>query len=198
MDKAFSALGLALALAIAIGLAVCTVDIVGAAHHEKGEKAEGTHGEGHDGPVKKAVCVLEPTTENTASGQVDFEQVEGGVSVHAHLSGLEPGAHGFHIHQWGNCSSGDGKSAGGHYNPHGKDHAGPDSDVKHVGDLGNIVAEADGTAHYEATIKGIYLNGPNGILGRGMIVHAGTDDLTSQPTGDAGGRVACGVIGAAE
>ncbi len=145
--------------------------------------------------TSNATAVLHPTAGNTVTGSVTFNQSVDGVRVLADLSGLTPGEHGFHIHQWGDCSASDGKSAGGHYNPFNKPHGGPADENRHVGDLGNIEAQSDGNAHFEMTDNIISLAGPNSIVGRAVIVHAGRDDLKSQPTGNAGGRVACGVIG---
>lgn len=139
-------------------------------------------------------CDLQPTQGNTAKGWVMFESMGDHVHVTAEVSGLTPGKHGFHIHEKGDCSSPDGKSAGGHFNPEGKPHGGPDASERHHGDLGNLEAGADGLARYERMDFTIRLEGPNSILGRAIIVHAGEDDLTSQPTGAAGARVACGVI----
>ncbi len=148
--------------------------------------------------VSRAVAVLHPTTGNQARGTVTFTATAEGVQVTAHVEGLTPGQHGFHIHEFGDCSSGDGKSAGGHFNPEGAEHAGPDAPKRHVGDLGNITADENGVAHLEYTDRVLRLSGPHSIIGRGVIVHADPDDLTSQPTGNAGGRVACGVIGIAQ
>ncbi len=147
---------------------------------------------------EKAVCVLHPTEGNAVKGVVTFTKTASGVNVVADLEGLTPGSHGFHIHEFGDCSAPDGTSAGGHYNPAGMDHGGPADMDRHVGDLGNIVAEEDGTAHLELNDTMIKLNGEHSIIGRGIIVHAGEDDLTSQPTGAAGARVAAGVIGIAK
>ncbi len=105
--------------------------------------------------------------------------------------------HGFHIHQFGDCSSGDGKSAGGHFNPMNTAHGAPSDEIRHVGDLGNISANSDGVAHFDFVDTGISLAGEANILGRGVILHEVADDLTSQPTGAAGSRLACGVIGIA-
>ncbi|QGY48043.1 superoxide dismutase family protein [Maribellus comscasis] len=149
--------------------------------------------------VIKAVCVLHPTEGNDVKGIVTFtESSTGVVTVIADLEGLTPGKHGFHIHQYGDCTKPDGTSAGGHFNPEHKDHGGPTDMDRHVGDLGNIEAGEDGTAHIELTDTMLKLNGASSIIGRGIIVHAGEDDLTSQPTGAAGARVACGVIGIAD
>lgn len=148
--------------------------------------------------VEKAICVLSPTEGNDVSGTVTFTQTDMSVKIVADLEGLTEGKHGFHVHQYGDCSSLDAKSAGGHFNPENKQHGAPSDEERHVGDLGNITADANGKAHYEATDTVIKLNGPHSIIGRGIIVHAGEDDLTSQPTGNAGARVACGVIGIAK
>ncbi len=142
-----------------------------------------------------AVAVLHPTQGNGVSGVVHFTSEGNKVLIEADVEGLEAGKHGFHIHEYGDCSSPDGKSAGGHYNPDGNPHAGPDQKKRHMGDMGNLEADASGQAHYERQDDYIVLKGEKSIIGRAIIVHSGEDDLTSQPTGDAGSRVACGVIG---
>lgn len=148
--------------------------------------------------VTRAIAVIHPTEGNTAHGTVSFTREDGGVRVVAQVHGLTPGKHGFHIHEFGDCSAPDGTSAGGHYNPTGHPHAGPEDDMRHAGDLGNLVANGDGEATLTWLDPMIELNGPNSIVGRGVIVHAGEDDLMSQPTGAAGARVGCGVIGVAQ
>jgi len=148
--------------------------------------------------MTKAVCVLNPTEGNEVSGIVTFTKTDGGIKIVANLKGLTPGKHGFHIHEFGDCSRLDGKSAGGHFNPDGKKHGAPNSEERHIGDLGNLLANEDGKAYYEMIDTNISFSGPHSIIGRAIIVHAGEDDLTSQPTGAAGARVACGVIGLAK
>lgn len=145
----------------------------------------------------KAVVRLHSTEGNSVSGVVWFNKVVGGVKVAGIIEGLPPGVHGFHIHQFGDCSSTDGKSAGGHFNPDGIDHGAPTDDMRHVGDLGNIRANFDSIAEFEFVDTAITLAGGNSILSRALIIHAGEDDLNSQPTGAAGSRLACGVIGIA-
>jgi len=149
------------------------------------------------GPAR-AVSVLHPTEGNGVNGKVVFTGTGEGVTVAAEVKGLAPGKHGFHIHDFGDCSAPDGTSAGGHFNPENTDHGGPEDKVRHVGDLGNLEADAQGNAYYERGDSYIALSGPHSIIGRSVIIHAGFDDLKSQPTGAAGGRVACGVIGIAE
>jgi Cu-Zn family superoxide dismutase len=144
----------------------------------------------------RAVAKLQPTADNRAAGTVTFEAVKDRVRVTADLTGLPAGNHGFHIHEKGDCSAADGTSAGGHFNPAGSPHGGPDSPAaqRHVGDLGNLQAAENGTAHYAREDMILSLEGPDSIVGKAVIVHAGADDLTSQPTGNAGPRLACGVI----
>lgn len=148
-------------------------------------------------PTNRAVAVLHPTEGSQVTGTVVFIQEDDGVRIEATVEGLQPGKHGFHIHERGDCTAPDGTSAGGHYNPDGHPHAGPDQHPRHMGDLGNLDANTDGRARYERTDDYVTLNGPKSIVGRGVIVHAGEDDFTTQPTGAAGGRLACGVVGIA-
>lgn len=143
----------------------------------------------------KAIAVLSPTANNNVTGTVTFTEAGDGVKVVAEVRGLSPGKHGFHIHEFGDCSSPDASSAGSHYNPTSDPHAGHDADKRHMGDLGNIEADASGTARLEVTDKKIKLAS---VIGKAVIVHEKADDLKTQPTGDAGGRVACGVIGVAK
>ncbi|ALO15041.1 Superoxide dismutase [Cu-Zn] precursor [Salinivirga cyanobacteriivorans] len=148
--------------------------------------------------IEKANCVVHPTEGNDVNGTIAFEKTTDGVKVTADVAGLTPGKHGFHVHQYGDCSGPAGKTAGGHFNPEGKKHGAPDDMERHVGDLGNLVADSSGVASMTFTDSKLTLNGPNSIIGRSIIIHAGEDDLTSQPTGAAGARVACGVIGVAK
>jgi Cu-Zn family superoxide dismutase len=146
--------------------------------------------------IQKAVAVLHATAGNQCHGVVRFTQDGDSVKVVADLEGLTPGQkHAFHIHQYGDCSAPDGMSAGGHYNPEGHQHGLPEIDNRHAGDLGNVQADNDGKAHYEISVNNISVAGQkNPILGRGVIVHAKPDD-GGQPVGNAGPRLACGVIG---
>jgi Cu-Zn family superoxide dismutase len=146
-------------------------------------------------PVKEAIAVLHPVGDSGVTGTVHFERVTDGIRVTAEVTGLPPGKHGFHVHAYGDCSAPDATSAGGHYNPFDAVHGAPSNASRHEGDLGNLEADSLGVAHYDRVDELLRLNGPFSIVGRSMIVHAGEDDLTSQPTGNAGARVACGVIG---
>lgn len=162
------------------------------AHDHKEKKKAMPHGAG------KAVAVLHATQGSGAGGTVWFTREAGGVKVSAKLTGLAAGTHGFHVHEFGDCSAPDATSAGSHWNPSGAPHAGPKDKARHVGDLGNVEAGADGAATLEWTDTVLSLDGAHGVVGRAVIVHAKADDLKTQPTGDAGGRLACGVIGIAK
>lgn len=151
-----------------------------------------------DHGVTKAICVVQPLGDSKVTGKVVFTKVADGVEIAAELTGLAPGEHGFHVHEFGDCSMMDGTCAGGHFNPTGAPHGGPDSEKRHAGDFGNIKADASGKATYKRVDKLITLNGDHSIIGRSIIVHAKADDLKTQPSGDAGARIGCGVIGIAD
>lgn len=174
--------------AVAISLSLLSANGSAQMHHDK------THGMS----VKKAIAVLSPTEGQQAYGIVTFTVVEKGVRVIGEFSGLTPGKHGFHIHEFGDCSAPDGTSAGGHFNPTNMPHSKPSGDKRHVGDMGNIEAGKDGTAFIDYIDTMISLEGESSIIGRGVIVHEKEDDLTTQPTGAAGARIACGVVGVAK
>jgi len=149
----------------------------------------------------QAVCILNPDGDSGVSGVCWLTQVPGqNCVIKAEMKGLTPGKHGFHIHQFGNLTGGC-KTAGGHYNPHGKTHGGPGNPNRHVGDLGNVEAGADGVGILKLEDDLVQLSGEFSVIGRAMVCHAGEDDLgkgghdDSLTTGHAGGRVACGVIG---
>jgi Cu-Zn family superoxide dismutase len=148
------------------------------------------------GTGPKAVAQMEPTKGNTASGTVTFEQRGSKVVVTADLRGLRPNAeHGFHVHEKGDCSSGDGMSTGGHFNPKGAPHGNPAAGPHHAGDIPMLKADASGAARLvweddELTVT----EGPMSVVGRGVIVHKDPDDYKTQPTGNAGARIACGVV----
>lgn len=146
------------------------------------------------GPTASAQ--LQATRGNTASGNVTFTQQGDKVLVSGEITGLKPNAeHGFHVHDKGDCSSGDGMSTGGHFNPMGAAHGGHHQAVHHVGDLPSLKADASGTARlrFESTSIAVGTGVAN-IVGRGLIVHRDPDDFSTQPTGNAGPRLACAVI----
>lgn len=147
-----------------------------------------------------AVAVMQPTAGNQTAGTVTFTPVDDGVLVQAEITGLSPGAkHAIHVHQYGDARAEDGTSAGGHYNPEGHDHGLPGhADHRHAGDLGNLEADDQGTASFELTVDNLSTDGDhNPVIGRSVIIHAKHDD-GGQPTGNAGPRIAIGVIGYAK
>ena len=143
-----------------------------------------------------ATVDIAPLGGSGVSGTIDFTPQPAGtiMRVEAELRGLEPGNHGLHIHEYGDCSAPDGSSAGEHFNPDSTPHGGPRGPARHAGDLGNITANAAGEARLVQEVSGLTLQGPRGIVGRSVVVHETGDDLTSQPAGNSGGRIACGVI----
>lgn len=146
--------------------------------------------------INSAIAVLEPTQGNKVTGTLIFTKLQegSGVQITGDIQGLTPGKHGFHIHQYGDLSSSDGKSAGDHYNPTNTRHAGPDDAMHHAGDMGNITAGSDGVAHVDLKLS----TDINSLIGRSVVVHENEDDLMSQPAGNAGARIAVGIIGIAK
>ncbi|AYH46057.1 superoxide dismutase family protein [Azoarcus sp. DN11] len=147
------------------------------------------------GPVT-AEAPLAATQGSTVSGTVKFAEGDAGVLVEARVTGLAPGKHGFHIHEKGDCSAPDATSAGGHFNPTGEPHGSPERGAHHLGDMPMLIADANGHAKLDTILEGVTINGKGegNIVGRGVIVHAAPDDFLTQPTGNSGARVACGVI----
>lgn len=133
------------------------------------------------------------------TGTVTFTEDGDKVKVVADVDGLKPGDHGFHIHAKPDLSAPDLSSAGGHFNPEGHHHGGPDSAEHHAGDLGNLTADDKGHAHLEVTVAGLSISGEkNGVIGHSVIIHAKPDDLKTDPSGNSGARIAGGVIEAAK
>lgn len=149
---------------------------------------------GDAGPA--AVATLQPTTGNSTSGSVRFVQQGDRVLVAGTIRGLKPNAeHGFHVHEKGDCSSGDGMSAAGHFNPSGAPHGQHGMGMHHAGDLQSLKADANGVANFSFVASGISVgSGAADIVGRGLIVHRDPDDYRTQPTGNSGPRLACAVI----
>ncbi|HXC65029.1 MAG TPA: superoxide dismutase family protein [bacterium] len=141
-----------------------------------------------------AICMVSPLSDGNARGQVSFTQEADDVLVVVDLVNLSPGKHGIHIHQNGDCGGTAGEAAGPHFNPGGKPHGMPGTEMSHEGDLGNVIADARGHAHMELRDRLLTLAGGNGILGRSVVVHFQADDEVSQPAGNSGARIACGVI----
>lgn len=145
-----------------------------------------------------ATAVIIPTEGNQVHGTVKFSEEGGKTTVAVKVSGLSPGKHGFHVHEFGDCSSADGAASGGHYAFEKSDHGSPDDPKHHTGDLGNVVANDKGEVDTTITDAKIHLEGPSSVVGRAVIFHKGIDDLKSQPAGNSGPRVGCGVIGLAK
>lgn len=145
--------------------------------------------------IEKAVCVLHPTDGNEVTGIVTFIKAGDEIKVTADIKNLPGANHGIHIHEYGDCSASDASSAGGHFNPENVQHGARTDSIRHVGDLGNIQADGYGNAHLEFTDSFISFSGKHSIIGKAVIVHEKADDLKSQPTGNAGSRIACGVVG---
>jgi Cu-Zn family superoxide dismutase len=142
-----------------------------------------------------AAAILEGRSGTEVRGSVTFIPAGDKVIVSARVTGLTPGEHGFHVHEVGDCSAPDATSAKGHFNPGAKPHGHHEGSEHHAGDLPNLLAGADGNASYSAELTGVRLaEGNTGILGRSVVIHADPDDYKSQPAGNSGKRIACGVI----
>jgi superoxide dismutase, Cu-Zn family len=140
-------------------------------------------------------ATLAPTRGSNTTGTISFVQTGETVRLTANVAGLPPGAHGFHIHEKGDCSAPDAMSAGGHFNPGAKPHGDPHHGDHHAGDIPALEADSYGNARLTVELSGVSLaEGPNSIIGRGVIVHSAPDDYKTQPTGNSGARLACGVI----
>jgi len=148
------------------------------------------------GPSAVAVADLQPTRGSSVAGSMKFEQFGDKVRVSGEVHGLKPGGeHGFHLHDKGDCSSGDGTSAGGHFNPRGSMHGRHDSLAHHAGDLVSLQADASGVARFSFETTDVTVTpGAVSVVGRGVIVHRDPDDFKSQPAGNSGPRMACGVV----
>ena len=177
-------------IALAAAIAGVSVSVAGTSARQD----TGAAGEAR---VTQAVAVLAPTRGSDARGVVTFARVTDGIRVRGEVVGLSPGKHGFHVHEYGDLRAPDGTSAGGHFNPTDRRHNARTASDRHVGDLGNIEADAEGRAAFDFVDHVLSFEGPACILGRGLVVHEGADDLESQPSGDAGARLAIGVIGVA-
>lgn len=147
--------------------------------------------------LQEAAATLAPTQGQTAAGNMKLWSFDNGVHIVGTITGVKAGdTHAFHVHETGDCSAPDGTSAGPHFNPGDHVHGQPDQGEHHLGDMPNQVADDSGTLKIDVTIAGATLRdgGPNDLIGRAFIVHAQPDDYTSQPSGNAGARIACGVI----
>lgn len=147
--------------------------------------------------IAKSIDIpLQAKSASKVSGVLKIEPIENGIFISGKIMGLAPGFHGFHVHEKGDCSAEDASSAGGHFTIDHEVHGSAHSEHSHLGDLGNIVANADGIAEIHLKSERLCLDPkkPCNILNRSLVVHADPDDLKSQPSGNSGKRVACGVI----
>lgn len=179
-----------LVIGILAGMAGC-----GGSESENQLSASSTPDPSMEQPIA-AMATLIPVSGSTVSGEVRFYPMNDALMVEVTAMGLEPGSHGFHIHAVGDCSAPDASSAGDHFAPNGNAHGAPaaPSDQHHAGDLGNIEASVTGVAQYQRSTSSLSLAGPDSVIGKAVIIHAGEDDLRTQPSGNSGDRIACGVI----
>lgn len=171
----------------------------GCAQTDKGPSAAPTAAAAMAAPgATRAAAPLTPKSGTNTAGRVTFEQQQGGVMVVVAVTGLPPGtSHGFHVHEKGDCSAPDAMSAGGHFNPGGKPHGQMTMPEHHAGDMNNLTADSAGNARAQFVLSDVTVGpGPNSVIGKAVIVHKDPDDYRTQPTGNAGGRIACGVIAA--
>jgi superoxide dismutase, Cu-Zn family len=142
-----------------------------------------------------AMANLNPSEGNSAKGTVHFQDLSNGlVEVVVDLTGVPAGVHGFHVHEVPDCGN-NGLNAGAHYNPTSMAHGAPDAQSHHAGDFGNVTADANGEVHTRFTTHSVTVKeGSKSVVGRSVILHANPDDLVTQPTGNAGGRIACGIV----
>jgi Cu-Zn family superoxide dismutase len=145
-------------------------------------------------PAGKAAAAIEGRSGSTLTGTAEFVVHGARMMITVSVKGAAPGVHAVHIHEKGDCSAPDASSAGGHFNPAGHQHGAPDAPEHHAGDLGNMTVGADGTGSVMVHTADLSLEGPNSIVGRAIIIHEKSDDFVTQPTGNAGGRIGCGVI----
>jgi Cu-Zn family superoxide dismutase len=148
--------------------------------------------------MKKAGGKIEAKSTSKVGGDVTFASTaDNKVMVTVHVTGATPGDHGVHLHEKGDCSAADASSAGGHFNPTSQAHGAPMAEHHHAGDFGNLKVGADGTGTLTLTVSDLTVdNGPNGVVGKSLVIHEKADDMTTQPSGNSGARQGCAVINA--
>lgn len=162
--------------------------------HEHHNESAAESAESSSAPTK-AHATLKAPAGSKLKGMIHFTEQDGKMKIETFVDGLKSGPHGFHIHETGDCSAKDFSSAGGHFNPTSSSHGAAHGEKRHAGDLGNLVANTKEKAYTTIESEGITLQpGPNSIVGKAIVIHKDKDDLKSQPTGNSGGRIACGVI----
>jgi len=142
-----------------------------------------------------AIATFQPKSGTQVTGTATFTQEGDKVQVVVNAKSLSPGKHGIHVHEKGDCSASDASSAGGHFAHGSEQHAGPTDAGHHDGDLGNLEADSDGNATWTITTDSLSIGkGDKDIIGKSIVIHGDPDDLKTQPSGNSGGRIACGVI----
>ena len=187
-----------LALALLVPTAICTAATPPSAPDSVQRSSAATAATAA-APRTSAKATLTSAPGSAVKGDLMFANQGTAVSIRGEITGLTPGKeHGFHVHEVGECSGPDFKSAGEHFNPTKDPHGGPQSSSRHLGDIPNVKADKDGRATVDVSVKGVTLvdkdGGPNQILGKAIVVHAMPDDYKTQPSGGSGARIACGVI----
>jgi Cu-Zn family superoxide dismutase len=194
--------------AMKLGLGVVAALLLAACSREQPEGSPRQPDDATAAPAEKtttteaapeAVAQIAPTQGNTVTGSLALTPAAEGVRISGAIQGLKPDAEfGFHIHEKGDCSAPDGSSAGAHFNPAQAQHGNPASGAHHAGDMVNIRSNGEGVAQVDTTVAGTALHGdPNAdVMGKAIVVHESPDDYTTQPSGNSGKRVACGVISA--
>lgn len=179
---------------VVAGLAACLLPLPACIGIDVDEHSTHIH-DRHEG-APTATAVIESRSGSSLTGHATFLQVDGGVLVEVTVEDAPPGWHAVHVHEKGDCSADDGSSAGGHFNPSGVKHGAPHAMERHAGDLGNMWVDDAGRGHHVLLMPDLTVTqGPRSVVGRSIVVHADADDLVSQPTGAAGGRIGCGEIG---
>lgn len=170
-------------------LVLLIIGVASSALRQKKEKPAIKHN------INKAICILSSTEGSVVTGKITFIKTKNRIRMIADVEGLTPGKHGIHIHEFGDCQAPDASGAGPHFNPEGMPHGGPTNPIRHVGDLGNLFAGPSGKAHLEYTNSKLSFKGENNIIGRSVIIHQNEDNFITQPDGNAGVGLACGIIG---
>jgi Cu-Zn family superoxide dismutase len=188
---------LSLLLLLALGCATTQPSETPSASGARGDAADAgakATAAGASGP--SATASIEPRSDSTLTGTSQFTTVDGGLGAHVEVQGAAPGLHGVHVHEKGDCSDPKALSAGPHYNPNmGAHHGGPATPVRHGGDLGNIQVDSSGKGILDVVVTDVSVDDPaNGVVGRAIVVHEKTDDLQTDPAGNSGARIGCGVI----
>lgn len=142
----------------------------------------------------KAQALLKAGKDSKVKGMIHFTEENGKMKIETMVEGLKAGPHGFHIHEVGDCSAADFSSAGGHFNPAQGSHGSHEGSARHAGDLGNLIADKKKKANATIVVEGLSMAGANSIIGKAVVIHQDKDDLKSQPAGNSGKRLACGVI----